>query len=198
MDNIQVIKLDIMNNKYSDFIYAKQFDKKREIRWYITENGEPKDIAQMAATFMMKTPSGQAVYGLPQKSQDNRYFYMLLEAKHTVVPGKIPYQITLSNTAPTREHDTDPWDWTGVSKIIGTITSFMLVEPCPADQSDIEYGYVPLAQTILDRLAAASAIYDDVNVLWNDLMSTSQFVVDSEEPTTSTIGKDDYWIHPYE
>ncbi len=196
MENIQIITLDIMNQKYSDYIYAKQFDRQREIRWYVTDNGEPADIGVMAATFVMKTTDGHAVYGVPDKSQDNRYFYMRLEAKHTAVPGKIPYQLMISNTLPTRNPD-QSWNWDGVSKIFGTITSFMIVEPCPANQSDIEYEYDSMADTIIQKLDAAGEIYNNAQVLWNDLKSSSQFVVDENEPEAITIGAQDFWIQPY-
>ena len=196
MENIQIITLDIMNNKYSDYIYAKQFDRQREIRWYITDNGEPADIGVMAATFVMKTTDGHAVYGIPDKSTDNRYFYMRLEAKHTAIPGKIPYQLMISNTLPTRNPD-QSWNWDGVSKIFGTITSFMIVEPCPANQGDIEYEYSSMSDTIIQKLDAAGEIYNNAQVLWNDLKSSSQFVVDENEPEAITIGAQDFWIQPY-
>lgn len=195
-----------MNNKYSDYVYAKQFDKKREIHWYITENGEPKQVGEMFATFAMKTPNGQAVYGAPVKSNDNKYFKMELAATHTAVPGKIPYQLIITDTQLTKNPD-QTWNWDVVNKVIGTITSFLIVEPCPVDEDDIEYEYSSLSNEIIQRLTAAGEIYNDANLLWNDLKMYSQIVVSDTEPAQKTagnddrtivsIGQNDFWVKPY-
>ena len=73
----------------------------------------------------------------------------------------------------------------------------MIVEPCPADQGDIEYEYDSMSEEIIRKLDAAGEIYNNAQVLWNDLMSSSQFVVDDTEPETITIGAQDFWIQPY-
>ena len=196
MENIQKITIDIMNNKTSDYIYAKQFDKKREIRFTVTDNGQLSDIGDVYCTFLMKTADGYVAYSTPSKSEDARSFVLTLAAKHTIKSGKIPYQLTFTNTKPTQDGE-GRWQWDNQNKIIGTVTSFMLVEPCVVDSNDIQSEYDTLSDEILQKLSDADYVLNEAQNLWISLNATSQWVVADTEPASSIQQENDFWSKPY-
>lgn len=150
MENIQNITLDIMNNKYSDYIYAKQHDRNRTIRFYITENGKPVNIDNIFCTFIMKIDAYVAIESV--ENVDGQYFQLNLNTKLTRHYGKIPYQLILTKSELVINPD-GSIDWGGDDTIIGTVNGVFLVDQCVIDEGDVDIDD-PHQQSILEELLA--------------------------------------------
>lgn len=193
--NVQDITVDIMNNKTSDYIYSKQYDKLRKIRFIVTENGSPIDISNVHCIFTMKNDDGTVAYAQATK-EGGVYFSIILDAVHTAKSGKIPYQLIITDTEVTHQGNT--WNWSNKSEIIGTVTSYMLVEKCVINEDDIEYDYSSFAEQILNEFSRAGELLTRVENLWDELQDTTQVRIASAESEVSSIQKvNDIWIQPY-
>lgn len=154
MDNVQKISIDIMNNKYSDYIYAKQYDRNRVVNFTITENGKKKSLDGTFCTFLMKGKQYTS-YETLTKNQD--VFKLIVTSKETREAGKIPYQLLL--TSGQIEIIDGQIHWLEEGTIIGTVTGYVLVEPCVIDKDELEDQY---DEGIIDQLFAAIAATGDV------------------------------------
>lgn len=147
MENIQNIKIDIMNNKYSDYIYAKQYDKKRTIRFYPTEDGKEINLTDVFCAFLLKHGSHVSIQ-FPEK-KENEYYELELTSQETCFAGKIPYQLLLTNQQVQIDPETGEIIWNDMPLIIGTVTSTLLVEPCVITDEDAE---TQMPETAVDEL----------------------------------------------
>lgn len=147
MENIQNINIDIMNNKHSDYIYAKQYDHNRIVDFTITENGKKINLDNVYCTFLMK---GEIVLSFANLVRNGDVYRLVLTNNETHEAGKIPYQLVLSSGEVTIDSE-GHIVWQEGSTIIGTITSYVLVEACVVNENDIETQF---DDNILERLLA--------------------------------------------
>ena len=61
MDNIQNITLDIMNNKIYDYIYTKQYDVGRVIKFQITQDHNRMSLDNTSIVFQLSKPDGYVI-----------------------------------------------------------------------------------------------------------------------------------------
>ena len=149
MENLQSITLDIMNNKYADYIYTKQYDKNRIVDFTITENGTPLDASQIFCTFIMKYNGVVAIEFL-ERNQDGT-FRLYLNQAETAQAGRIQYQLIATDQQLTL-HPDGTIDWDAQPAIIGTVNGILLVEECVIDDEDAESQ---LDETMMDKLLEA-------------------------------------------
>lgn len=120
MDNIQNITLDIMNNKIYDYIYTKQYDVGRVIKFQITQDHTRMNLDNTSIVFQLAKPDGYVIIeNLPIM---NNVATLTLTEQCTAVAGKLPYQLSV--------YDQD-------SKIFSTVTGYMI-----CDKAVIEDGTV--------------------------------------------------------
>ena len=120
MDNIQNITLDIMNNKIYDYIYTKQYDVGRVIKFQITQDHNRMSLDNTSIVFQLSKPDGYVIIeSLPIM---NNVATLTLTEQCTAVAGKLPYQLSV--------YDQD-------SKIFSTVTGYMI-----CDKAVIEDGTV--------------------------------------------------------
>ena len=195
MNNIQKINIDIMNNKTADYIYSKQYDRNRQVQFTITEDGEAIDISELYCLFSMKY-GDYVAYEILDKV-DDAYFKLDMAAKHTVVSGKVPYQLTITKSELTKQQD-GTWYWDGQDTIVGTVTGYMIIEPNVVDEDDIETDSESLLEEILTSLARAGEYMTEAKNMKESLDACSQIIVSSTEPSVSKLDNNDYWVLPYE
>lgn len=124
MENIQNITLDILNNKIFDYIYTKQNDVNREVHFYITEGGQRiENLDQYTIVFALRKPDGNLICdgSRDEITVENDYVKLLLTDQMTVLPGRLPYELTLKKD----------------DVIVTTVTGKMLVEECIVHEGDI-------------------------------------------------------------
>ena len=124
MQNLQTINLDILNNKVFDYIYTKQYDEGRQVRFYITENGTPLTLDDYTIIFSLKKPDGTVIIEDDQGEHvevESTYVTLTLSGEMTVLAGKIPYQLTTSKD--------------GV--IISTITGYIVCDKAVVQDDDV-------------------------------------------------------------
>ena len=160
MDNIQNITIDIMNNKYSDYIYAKQYDHNRIVNFTVTENGSEKNIDDMYCTFIMKGKSNVQFESL---TRNGNTFQLIIQSRDTAEYGKIPYQLVVTTGEPVIDQE-GHIHWGDSHTIIGTVTSYFLVEECVINDEDAQ---TQQSETVLDQLLteiqAAEQVIDEID-----------------------------------
>lgn len=115
MDNIQIVNLDILNNKTYEYIYTKQFDTGRTVIFNIKENSAIKDINGTECLFTMAKPDGYAVIKtLP--ITDNQAT-LVLDTDCTSEIGKLSYQLSFLSEG----------------KVISTVTGIIVCEKAPVN-----------------------------------------------------------------
>ena len=145
MENIQNLSIDIMNNKYTDYIYSKQYDKNRIVDFVITDNGNPLDPSEIFCTFIMKYNDVVAFEFL--ELVDGK-FRLILNQIETFQAGRIPYQLLVT----TQQIITKPdgtIDWDSMPTILGSVDGILLVEKCVINDDDVESI---VDETIMDKL----------------------------------------------
>lgn len=145
MENIQNLSIDIMNNKYTDYIYSKQYDKNRIVDFVITDNGNPLDPSEIFCTFIMKYNDVVAFEFL--ELVDGK-FRLILNQIETFQAGRIPYQLLVT----TQQIITNPdgsIDWDSMPTILGSVDGILLVEKCVINDDDVESI---VDETIMDKL----------------------------------------------
>ena len=154
-----------MNNKYSDYIYAKQYDHNRIVDFTITENGKKINLDNVYCTFLMK---GKIVLSFANLVRNGDVYRLVLTNNETHEAGKIPYQLVLSSGKVTIDSE-GHIVWQEGSTIIGTITSYVLVEACVVNENDIKTQF---DDNILERLLAevqtAEQVINDISILKDD------------------------------
>ena len=172
MENIQKINIDIMNNKHSDYIYAKQYDLNRIVDFTITENGKIKNLDNTYCTFLMK---GDEVVSFKHLTRNGDTYRLQLETNDTHEAGKIPYQLVLSSGEVTIEQDEHgEWHvvWGDDGVIIGTVTSYMLVEKCVVSEDDAASQFnSSLLQDLLGAVEEAEAAIDEATEVATEAIS---------------------------
>ena len=136
-----------MNNKYSDYIYAKQYDKKRIVRFFPTDSGKEVALTDVFCAFLLKHGDHVSIQ-FPEK-KENKYFELELSTQETRFAGKIPYQLLLTNQQLTIDPETGQIVWDDTAVIIGTITSTVLVEECVISDDD---AATQAPETAIERL----------------------------------------------
>lgn len=151
MENIQSLTIDIMNNKYTDYIYSKQYDRNRIVDFTICENGNPLDPSELFCTFIMKYNDVVAFEFL--ELTDGK-FRLILDRIETFQAGRIPYQLLV--TTQKLELKPDPEDpekqiidWDSQPLIVGSVDGILLVEACVIDEDDAESQ---VDETVMDKL----------------------------------------------
>lgn len=166
MDNVQKISIDIMNNKYSDYIYAKQHDRNRTVEFTITENGKKKELDDTHCTFVMK---GKKVVSFKHLVRSGDVYKMSLEPNDTHEAGKLPYQLILSSgevDIEVDEHGEYHIIWGDDGVIIGTVTGYMLVEQCVVSDDDAATQFdTNILQDLLGAVQEAEGVIDDIEAL---------------------------------
>ena len=119
-NNIQEISLDIVDNKTYDYLYAKQYDKGRELIFYIKENGQPVDLTGVSATFQMKKTDGTLIINSCNVSEDA--VSITVTEQMTACHGKMPFQIVLI------ENDV----------VITIITGYLKIDESVVQPTDVE------------------------------------------------------------
>ena len=151
-----------MNNKHSDYIYAKQYDLNRIVDFTITENGKIKNLDNTYCTFLMK---GDEVVSFKHLTRNGDTYRLQLETNDTHEAGKIPYQLVLSSGEVTIEQDEHgEWHvvWGDDGVIIGTVTSYMLVEKCVVSEDDAASQFnSSLLQDLLGAVKEAEQAVDE-------------------------------------
>lgn len=157
-----------MNNKHSDYIYAKQYDHNRIVDFTITENGKKINLDNVYCTFLMK---GKIVLSFANLVRNGDVYRLVLTNNETHEAGKIPYQLVLSSGEVTIDSE-GHIVWQEGSTIIGTITSYVLVEACVVNENDIETQF---DDNILERLLAevqtAEAAIDEATAVATEAIS---------------------------
>ena len=134
-----------MNNKYTDYIYSKQYDKNRIVDFVITDNGNPLDPSEIFCTFIMKYNDVVAFEFL--ELVDGK-FRLILNQIETFQAGRIPYQLLVT----TQQIITKPdgtIDWDSMPTILGSVDGILLVEKCVINDDDVESI---VDETIMDKL----------------------------------------------
>lgn len=191
MENIQKISIDIMNNKYSDYIYAKQYDLNRIVDFTITENGKVKDLDNTYCTFLMK---GNEVVSFKHLTRNGDTYRLQLETNDTHEAGKIPYQLVLSSGEVTIEQDEHgEWHvvWGNDGVIIGTVTSYILVEKCVVSEDDAASQFDSnLLQDLLGAVKEAEQAVDKAAEVATEAISlTSASATKAESYAVGGTGK---------
>lgn len=97
MENVQKISLDILNNMTYGQVYSKQYDKGRILKIKLVEDGSPLDLTDAIVTFKAKKPDNTVVYNNCIVDAENSEITVELTEQLTVLPGKIPFEIEISN-----------------------------------------------------------------------------------------------------
>lgn len=162
MENIQNITIDIMNNKYSDYIYCKQFDNNRTVNFTITENGIPKALDDTYCTFLMK---GDGVISFQSLVRVGNVYQMTITHNETPVSGKIPYQLVLTSGEVTID-DEGKIVWEEGSSLIGTVTSYVVVEKCVINADDAEMQQdASILEQLLAEVKSAQEVVTEIEQL---------------------------------
>ena len=155
-----------MNNKYSDYIYAKQHDRNRTVEFTITENGKKKELDDTHCTFVMK---GKEVVSFKHLVRSGDVYKMSLEPNDTYEAGKLPYQLILSSgevDIKVDEHGEYHIIWSDDGIIIGTVTGYMLVEQCVVSDDDAATQFdTNILQDLLGAVQEAEEVIDDIEAL---------------------------------
>ena len=93
MQNLQKIKIDILNNKSYDYVYTKQYDKGRQVQFTITENGTPLNLTGYSIIFSLKKSDDTVI--IENDDSDNitvsaNYITLTLTDEMTATNGKLP------------------------------------------------------------------------------------------------------------
>lgn len=181
-----------MNNKYSDYIYTKQYDLRRKVVFTITENGKVKDLDDTNCTFLMK---GNEVVSFKHLTRNGNTYELELTTNDTHESGKIPYQLVLSSGEVTIEQDEHgKWHitWGDDGVILGTITSYVLIEKCVVNDDDAATQFD--SSLLQDLLGAVNEAEGLINEIKDDINATSTFATKSESfavgGTGSRTGED--------
>ena len=162
MENIQNITIDIMNEKYSDYIYCKQYDNNRIVNFTLTENGKKKDISDTYCTFLMK---GNGSISFQNLVRVGDVYQLTISPNESYNYGKIPYQLVLTSGEVTIDEQ-GHIVWTEGSSIIGTVTSYILVEKCVIDEDDAQAQQdASLLEQLLAEVLAAQEVVTTIEGL---------------------------------
>lgn len=173
MENIQEIKLDIMNSKTFDYIYTKQYDVGRKVYFTITKNSTAVPLSGLNAVFSLKKPDGNLIL---RSSTDNELVVnaaqnrieLSLDDQITVLSGKLPYEISLLDGTNT----------------ISTVTGFIQCEKAAVQKEDVES--VSNGSLMADLAVVADAVRDG-NVFDGDSVNFSQTLQSGTEVGRITI-----------
>lgn len=146
MENIQSLTIDIMNNKYTDYIYSKQYDKNRIVDYVITENGKPLNPNEIFCTFIMKY-NDVVAFEFLERTEEGK-FRLILTHVETFQYGRIPYQL-LVTSQPIVTNPDGSINWDAMPTVLGSVDSILLVEKCVINDDDIASEVDP---TIMDKL----------------------------------------------
>ena len=151
-----------MNEKYSDYIYCKQYDNNRIVNFTITENGKKKDISDTYCTFLMK---GNGSVSFQNLVRHEDVFQLTVTSNETYNYGKIPYQLVLTSGEVTIDEQ-GHIVWAEGSSIIGTVTSYLLVEKCVIDEDDAQAQQdASLLEQLLAEVLAAQEVVTEIEQL---------------------------------
>lgn len=120
MDNLQVITLDILNNKVFDYIYTKQYDVGRQVKFNIVEDGKPINIDSCDCVFSLMKPDGYVI--IDKLKLYNSSVTITLDEQCTAVAGRLPYQLSL----------------TVDDKIISTVTGTIICDKATVQSDDVK------------------------------------------------------------
>lgn len=112
MDNVQLIYLDVLDNKDSKFIYTKQSDVGRTVVFTLFRNGKQIELTNCTAQFVLCRSDKQIVKSDLQIDKTTNTASIMLTNRHTRTAGLLPYQITVSKDG----------------KTFSTVTNYMLCE----------------------------------------------------------------------
>lgn len=120
MENLQTITLDILNYKISDYIYTKQYDVGRQVKFTVTEHGTPLNLSNFTIMFELMKPDGTFV--LDRYYSTTTDFIVPLSEQMTPVAGKLPYQITLTEN----------------NNLISTVTGYIMCDKAVITDDAVE------------------------------------------------------------
>ena len=141
MENLQNITLDILNYKITDYIYTKQYDIGRQVKFTVTEHGVPIDLSNYTIMFMLMKPDGTCV--LDRYDGEGTYFTLTISEQMTTVSGKLPYQLTLC------EGD----------NLISTVTGYMMCDKAAVSNDAVESHD---SSNFLSKIDEAIALWEAV------------------------------------
>ena len=95
MTDIQELSVDILNNRVLDYAFATQYDEGRVIKWYVTRNGQPIDLTNMAVYVVIRKTDNTVIYDSCDKV-DNAAI-LTLDSNMTAAIGKNKYQLQVIN-----------------------------------------------------------------------------------------------------
>lgn len=156
MDNIQKIRIDILNNKTDTYIYTKQYDVGRIVWFTITENNEIKDISGCTVQMKIMKPTG--FYILKSKTIVGNKAIFELDKHCTWEYGKIPYEISIfEEKIDTPIPDEEKGILEDVDLRIATTTGYMIVEKSVIQVDDTECPEETEMYNLILRAAESAA-----------------------------------------
>lgn len=174
MENLQKITIDIMNNKFSDYIYSKQFDAGRIVKFTLTDDGGLIDTTDTFCTFIMKVKAGVIIQTL--EADLDGTFKLDITRTMTYQYGKLPYQLIISST-PLQVNPDGTIVFVDDITTIGTVDGVFLVEECVIDEETAEAQIdTDIMDQLLDTIAKAGAYITEAR---NAAIRSGDYAVDS-------------------
>lgn len=176
MENIQNITIDIMNNKYSDYIYSKQFDAGRKVYFTLTDDGKLVDTSDTFCTFVMKVTGGVIIQPLTTTVEGT--YELELTRTMTYQFGKLPYQLIVTST-PLQVNPDGTIVFVDDIKTIGTVNGSFLIEECIIDEDTAEAQIdTDIMDQLLDTIAKAGAYITEAR---NSAIESGEYAQDSAD-----------------
>ena len=193
MENIQKITIDIMNNKFSDYIYSKQFDAGRVVKFTLTDDGGLIDTTDTFCTFIMKVKAGVIIQTL--EADLDGTFKLDITRTMTYQYGKLPYQLIISST-PLQVNPDGTIVFVDDITTIGTVDGVFLVEECVIDEETAEAQIdTDIMDQLLDTIAKAGAYITEArNAAVSSGNSAAQSLSHSEESERQAIISKSYAV----
>ena len=182
---IQEISIDLLNNKLYEYIYAKQYDAGRLIKIWITADNEDFDLVNCFITFLLKKPDGTFIMERLDKTLEDGKYYVTLNITNqmTIYPGKIPFQIVVSETDFTLDPEDNYRIHFDESKSLSTVTGYILVEESVVKDDDVESEIeIQVIQQLFDAISdvgsTIQACDDAADIAREKAADAEQSVVD--------------------
>ena len=193
MENLQKITIDIMNNKFSDYIYSKQFDAGRIVKFTLTDDGGLIDTTDTFCTFIMKVKAGVIIQTL--EADLDGTFKLDITRAMTYQYGKLPYQLIISST-PLQVNPDGTIVFVDDITTIGTVDGVFLVEECVIDEETAEAQIdTDIMDQLLDTIAKAGAYITEArNAAVSSGNSAAQSLSHSEESERQAIISKSYAV----
>lgn len=179
MENIQEITLDIMNNHIFNYIYSKQYDQGRIIKFKIVENGKSFDITNVTAIFQAKKPDNTVIYNSCNKDIKNNILIIDLNEQLTVLSGTFPYQIQLVQD----------------NMVLTTVTGKIKISPSVVKPDDIisTSEFNALNDALIQVNKGFAFYIEEVKRYETEIKEFATVKVSANEPQEESVA---LWINP--